>query len=341
MRLLSFPLRLLAALFLALLCACGMDGELFFLRHKDADMPAWVRGNTASGTYVLFLHGGPGSTAIAQADLPFFRALEERYAVVYWEQRASGSSQGNVDVTSLTLAQFVEDTDLVVELLRERHAPKQLFLMGHSWGGLLGTAYLTQPERQAKVTGWIEIDGAHDLRAGNALSRDWVLARAEERLHRGERVELWSEAKRFYEARPVLGQADLAQHVGYVRAAGGDTFDPSQAPHSSLVDTLFSPADLPSILHNEPAVARSFPIMDLSLTSQMRAITLPSLVVWGRHDGILPVPLATQAFEALGAPAEDKRLVVLERSAHSPLREQPRETAEAVISFVEAQRGTP
>ncbi len=70
-------------------------GEYFFLRSEGADMPVWVRGNQNGRVFILVLHGGPGSRASEYIGLPSFDALEKEYALVYWDQRASGNSQGN------------------------------------------------------------------------------------------------------------------------------------------------------------------------------------------------------------------------------------------------------
>jgi pimeloyl-ACP methyl ester carboxylesterase len=336
--LISLPVRLLTSLLLLLAVACGgpSEGDLFFLRSKDADMPIWVRGNTESGTFVLFLHGGPGSSALAQAGLHGLGELEKQYAIVYWDQRASGSSQGNVEAATLTLEQFVEDTDQVIDVVRERYAPKRLFLMGHSWGGGLGTAYLTDPARQAKVAGWIEIDGAHDLVRGYVLARERMLRYTAERIAAGDQAEHWTEVQRFYEERPTLLVEDLIQHSRYVRESKGYTHDPSRTSKGLRSDFFFfSPSDVFSVMHNEPETVQRFDVLKLDLTSQMGRITVPSLILWGRHDGILPVELATQAHEALGTPAERKQVVIFEQSAHSPLHEEPEAAVQAIRSFID------
>lgn len=110
-------------------------------------MPVSVRGNKSSGIFIVFLHGGPGGTALQKIGLPAFDALEESYATVFWDQRGSGSSQGNSSDKLLTLGQFVEDLDKLIDLISYKYDHPKIFLMGHSWGGCLGTAYLLDPVR--------------------------------------------------------------------------------------------------------------------------------------------------------------------------------------------------
>jgi pimeloyl-ACP methyl ester carboxylesterase len=331
--------RLLAPLLLLpLLAACSpAEGEVLFVRHAGADMPVWVRGNTDSGVFVLWLHGGPGDNALHNVGTPFFAGLEERYAVVYWDQRASGSSQGAPAPSTLSLAQFVEDTDLVVDLVRARYAPRTLVMAGHSWGGTLGPAYLGEPARQAKVDAWVEVDGSHDVQRGYALSRDIMLRHAAERLAAGEQPEVWEAARRFYEERPVLVNADLPRHSGYVYRAGGYVYDRTGLRGDPLAE-LLSPMDPMSSRFTPALLPRFFDLASMDMTEQLRRITLPSLVLWGRHDYILPVGLAAHAYEALGTPASAKRLVVIEEAAHSPHAEQPEASLAAVADFIESVR---
>src|SRR6516225_6125462 len=99
------------------------QGDFFFVRSDGADLPVWVRGNTASGVFLMLLPGGPGTSGIwLYPKSEGFQALERDYAVVYHDQRASGSSQGDVPAWSVNLDQFVVDTDRIVEVVRARYA---------------------------------------------------------------------------------------------------------------------------------------------------------------------------------------------------------------------------
>jgi pimeloyl-ACP methyl ester carboxylesterase len=328
----------LSLLFLSLLSACGGEGDYFFVRSGEADLPVWVRGNTGSGTFLVLLHGGPGYSALREVGTPAFEALEERYAVVYWDQRASGTSQGNVDATTLTLEQFVTDTDRVMETLGLRYPSARFFLLGHSWGGQLGTAWLLDPARQAKVRGWVEVDGSHDVVEGYRLSREWMLRYSAERLAAGEETP-WREARDWYEAHPALTLETILQHSGYVHRAGGYSRRAPPTSSQSVGEQLFtSPFNRFAHLYNNPTTAKAFDIYGSSLTADMGRITLPSLVLWGRHDGILPPELATQAYQALGTPEAHKSLVFFEDSAHSPHEDEPERFVSELSTFIERYR---
>ena len=329
--------RLLACL-LPLLAACGPEGEVLFLERDGATMPIWIRGQVEEGVYVLWVHGGPGSSSLYNPHYPFFRALEERYAVAYWDQRASGSSQGNIDPAEVTFDDYVLDADGVIDLLRAQPGFRRLFVVGHSWGGTVMPAYLLDPARQAKVDGYVHMDGSHNVVLGLELAQAWMQEKIPELLATGEDPTLWEEARAFYERVPTIDDvAKLNQHIGYVRQAGGYLYEPT--PGVGMGEMLFTPADMPSqIDRSEMVLAEAVGLVHVNLSPRMKEIRIPSLVMWGRHDGTLPVGLAQDAFDALGTPEADKRLVIFEKSAHSPYREEPELAVEAVVDFVEAYR---
>ena len=102
-----------------------------------------IRGVNRVQPVMLFLHGGPGSP-----ELPFMknynRDIENDFVMVYWEQRGAGKSYSkNIPVESLNLEQFILDTKELSEYLAKRFHQKKIYVMGHSWGSILGilTAY--------------------------------------------------------------------------------------------------------------------------------------------------------------------------------------------------------
>jgi pimeloyl-ACP methyl ester carboxylesterase len=63
---------------------------------------------------------------------------------------------------------------------------------------------------------------------------------------------------------------------------------------------------------------------------------LPTLIVWGERDGIIPVAHAHEALRAMPA----SRLVIFEESGHFPHVEEPGRFIEALIGFVESTAAT-
>lgn len=328
-------LTLLAALGLS---GCQAPGDTFFVRSQEADMPLMVRGNTASKKLVLFLHGGPGGTAIPMAGLSSFKALEARYGVVYWDQRGAGNAQGNAQRETLTLDQHVQDLDRVVEVLKRRYQPDDLYLLAHSWGGTLATAYLLDPTRQAKVSAWVSSDGSFSMVEANRLSREWAMGRAQQKIDQGADAEKWRSALAWYQQTPQLTRDTFMQHYRYASDLGAYAHDPRRLEKPDTVGMLFfSPHSVTSEMANFGYSAESMleETLSLDFLPEMGKITLPTLVINGRHDGMVPVGVAEAGYAALGTPATDKVLKIFEQSAHRPLGEEPAAFAEAVTSFLD------
>ncbi len=82
--------------------------------------------------------GGPG-----QSDLAYSRVLASGwvrdFVFVDWDQRGNGKSYAALDpLSTMTLGQAVSDTIELTDYLRERFDERKIYLMGESWGTILG-----------------------------------------------------------------------------------------------------------------------------------------------------------------------------------------------------------
>ena len=95
-----------------------------------------------SGSPVVLLSGGPGFEVDYM--LPVGDFLPPSYQRVFLEQRGTGRSRVELTSDTMTIGNVVEDLEgLRVHLKQER-----LFLVGHSWGGMLAMAYAAaHPDR--------------------------------------------------------------------------------------------------------------------------------------------------------------------------------------------------
>ena len=172
--------------------------ETFFLRNKGADMPVFVRGNEASNVFVLLLNGGPGDGGLKYRGHTYSDLLEEDYAMVYWDQRHQGNSHGHLDDIDFTIDMMVEDTYTLIQTLKVRYGNDiSIFLMGHSWGGTLGTAFMVKDDYQHEINGWIEVDGAHDFPLMNIEIVKMIKELGPSEIAAGINVEEWNNALAF------------------------------------------------------------------------------------------------------------------------------------------------
>jgi proline iminopeptidase len=102
-----------------------------------------------SAPVIIMLHGGPGNDyrELSRLRQPVDGArLEDRYFLVFWDQRGSGLSRRH-DPGDVTQAAY--DADL--EALVDRFSPSRpVVLLGHSWGAMYASNFIGQhPDRVA------------------------------------------------------------------------------------------------------------------------------------------------------------------------------------------------
>jgi proline iminopeptidase len=135
--------------------AQGGDHPVAISRHiqvRDSQLYAEIRGPNRSAPLLLWLHGGPGGP-----ERPLFRYfngdLERHFLVAYLDQRGVGRSfDRTADPTRLTVAQHLEDLDVVINDLRRAYAKEKIYLVAHSWGTVLGLLHAkAHPETMAAL----------------------------------------------------------------------------------------------------------------------------------------------------------------------------------------------
>ncbi len=296
------------------------EGDHFFVKNAGAEMPVYVKGNIESKTFILFLHGGPGGNASLPSFMPVAKELENDYAFAYWDQRGSGLSMGNPDASTFTVEQFVDDLDLVVETIKLRYQNPRIVFYGISWGGALGSAYLSTKNYQEKIDGFICMDSGHNLVEGLPKSVVFVKDYAQKQIDKGIDVSYWKEARDWCATVPdMTNKENYFKYDGYLSNTNAYRKDPNQkveGPEVGAIGTMNSYLSLAVFFNGKYLVPR-FNILKLNLSEDMAKIKTPSIVIWGRHDGVNTIEMGYDAFNSIGGPNfQEKELVILENSAH-------------------------
>jgi len=120
--------------------------EQGFARIGGIDQWIGMRGDSSANPAVLFLHGGPADVQSPYLDL--FAPWEKRFTLVHWDQRGAGLTFGrNGPATpEVTLDRIVADTVEVADEVRRRLGKRQVILVGHSWGALVGVHALKRAQ---------------------------------------------------------------------------------------------------------------------------------------------------------------------------------------------------
>lgn len=122
----------------------GSIASLEKVKLGGVDQWLIIRGQDVNKPVLLFLSGGPGASEAARV-LRFNSELEKHFVVVIWEQRGCGKSYPSINPKSdLTVDQYVADIIELTDILRERFDEQKIYLVGHSWGTIIGVLAVQQ-----------------------------------------------------------------------------------------------------------------------------------------------------------------------------------------------------
>lgn len=152
---------LLAGLFLTAACKKEDMAEPGTLVPRTVDQDATLPSLPVNGTLLhveshgdpsdpllVIVHGGPGGDYRSLLNAKDF--ADEGFHVVFYDQRGCGLSkrEEKSQYQAQTAVQlYINDLDALIDHFRQGPSQK-VFLLGHSWGAMLSTAYINQhPEK--------------------------------------------------------------------------------------------------------------------------------------------------------------------------------------------------
>ena len=319
------------------------EGDFYYLSHKGAKLPVWVKGNMESDVMLIFVHGGPGDSGLTFTITSGFNMLEEDYMIVYWDQRFSGMDQGNSDFADMHPDVFIEDTEKLVQLIQNKYPGKKLFMMGHSWGGQLSAGYLGRDNHASAFHGWIDLDGSIYAEMEAQLMKEYILERVPAKLAEpGADKAFWQDIIDWYEENPNPGNYTDFEPYWYVSALGGDVYDHetyNEKLDIPYVDLLFKSMFSLSYYQysfGDPEDIKEWD--DIDYTEEIGNMTIPALLLWGANDGVVPVKVADYVYEHLGTDPSEKEVVLIPECGHGPHVEHPELFYAEVSAFIETYK---
>lgn len=355
----SIVILLLIIFYLTLVVSIWPE-NYFWVDRKDATMPVWVRGHIDSGVFIVFNHGGPGSSGTlesiievnpgnGQLDYPSpLRLFEDEYAMVYWDQRHSGMSKGSADPNDSRPEDFGEDLALVIDELKKRYDVQKLFLIGQSWGHTVATSYLTYVEQweenQANVDGYIIYKGVHSQDSVYQAAKPQILNYAEKEISEKRNVSYWQEVHDFYHNHATLTEAsDFMIHDDYANRVMGVSITMFDRINSSTKASFCSPFNGLAFYFNNRATMRaekflSWVVSDNSFEQTINRIAIPTLIIYGGKDLIAPLEIGENIYNQIETEEQDKMLIVLENSRHGAENNDVEVFQKAIKGFFEKYR---
>ena len=156
----------------------GSIASLEKVKLGGVDQWLIIRGQSVDKPVLLFLSGGPGGSEAGRV-LRFNQELEQHFVVVIWEQRGCGKSYPALNPKSgLTVDQYVADIIELTDMLRARFDEDKIYLLGHSWGTIIGVRAAQQ--RPDLFHAYIGTGQMVDVRESDQIIYRMVLENAEE-----------------------------------------------------------------------------------------------------------------------------------------------------------------
>jgi len=292
-----------------------------------------IRGYDTANPVLVYLHGGPGSPAIPYARLAF-GGLERHFTVVTWDQRGCGKSYDpTIDPESITLTQLLSDTRQLIGLMRERFGVERVYLLGASWGSVLGA--FTAGDRPDLLHAYVGLGQFVDAERTMRVAHEAALSRAVE-LDNQEAIADLSAIQLY----PEIEWDKWGELVSWLEVFGfGDLHDTSLYP--ALIDSLtaateYTAADFSNqdeweqLYWSSPLNAGLGWVYGLDVPSDVPRLEVPVVFMVGRFDYKTPGAVLEEYLEVLEAPA-GKQMIWFENSAHALMLEEPAAFSGAMI----------
>ena len=314
----------------------GSIAELTSVEVGGHDLAMMIRGHSTEDPVLLFLAGGPGGSEMG-AMRRHLAGLERDFVVATWDQRGTGKSYGELDPTStLTPDQAVSDAIEVTKYLRERFDEDAIYLLGQSWGTILGIlAVQREPELYLAYIGTGQMVSPRET---DRIFYEDTLEWARE-TGRDDIVETLTENgpppyESILDYEPALAhEKDVYPYdrSGNFEGDGGFSENLFVEEYALLeqVHNLGAFLDTFTVLYPQ--------IQDVDLRESATELEVPVYLIQGRHEARGRAVLADQWFRSLSAP--DKQLTVLDTSGHRPLFEQPEDFTQVMVETVLGETG--
>lgn len=276
-------------------------------------------GTTDESPVLLFLHGGPGSSASLFAHA-FQDNWEELFTVIHWDQRGTGKTLTKNPASYPTLDVLLQDVLELVHYLKNRYHKQKIVLLGHSWGSVLGSLFIQ--DHPEEVACYIGVGQVVNKRASERLSYTKVKeaivqandSRDLKKLealgdYPGEQLDTqW--VKKSLQLRKLQGKYHL-------------TMKSPVSPLKTLVTSpLFHFSDLSALIKGNKANKELVAFLGrFDVNAYPAEYNVPLYYIVGEHDWQTPVALTQDYVQSISAP--EKKISLIPHAGHMPMVDQP------------------
>jgi pimeloyl-ACP methyl ester carboxylesterase len=152
---------LLVMSLMALNCSHGAKADhssaidtLMTLELNGLDQKLLIQSDNLNNPILLWLHGGPGTSEMFTAH-HCMDSLIHFFTIVHWDQRGTALSYNDrIKRSDISFDQILNDAIGLTDILRKTYHQDKIFLIGHSFGSVLGIHLIEKyPDRYCAYVG--------------------------------------------------------------------------------------------------------------------------------------------------------------------------------------------
>jgi proline iminopeptidase len=263
------------------------------------------------GEPVIVIHGGPVLDQSYMID--HFKVLSKNHRLIFYDQRASGKSAADVDTSSMTIKNLIDDIDQ----LRQKLGLDQVHVLGHSWGGMLAAKYAI--EYPLKVKSLVLCD---------AMPPSFRLWNEEEQILAQRTSSYDSLLEDQIKSQPGFKNKEVKWVDSLMKVAFKSQFEDTTKLallKIKLPEDYFKRSKI--FEHIGPE------LFAFDLTTQLEKIIAPTLIIYGDKE-----PASEISAPVYKSGIADSKLVIIPNSGHFPFIEQPERFNNAVNLFWESSK---
>lgn len=311
-----------------------------YIKLTDQEEYVLMMGKKTDNPVIISLHGGPGATTTF-VDYCFLDYLTDDYTVLCWDERGCGRSyyrNADTDNATLSFEKQIEDLDALVDYARGRFGQDKVIIMGHSYGSMLGSAYISG--HADKVSAYIGIGQCIDERgfAGEKLSYEDALAKAKAK--GADTTDMEAAYEAFLADQSTINILNLRNFTDVYHPVpvkdDVSTFAGITSPYAGVDDFRWYMLEMSTFLGNTRYMDLQSPLDEhlesFYIGDVATEFEVPVMFISGSEDWICPVGLIEGFYGEMSAPY--KELYLIEGCGHSPQSQRPAEFANAVKDFL-------
>ena len=289
-----------------------------------------IRTEKSGNPILLYLHGGPGDSAMPLVK-KYNKQLEDIFTVVILEQRGAGKSYYPFSENeNISIDTFIDDIYALSKYLLARYEKEKLYLVGHSWGSVLGIKFIER--YPGLVHAYIGCGQVVNMKKSSQIAYTFALQKNVESKNNKVIAKLKS-IDCSYKQESWLD--DLLFVTKQVIKHGGSLYGKTNF-NRFVFDFLFSPDySLKELINRQKGSMQSIKrlwqeLMDVDF-EQITEFEVPVIFVQGRGDYQVSSVLANEYFQSIKS---EKQFFWFENSCHFPQWSDPERFYEVMESLI-------